>query len=367
MRITCPNCDAQYEVDERAIPDGGRDVQCSNCGHAWFQLPPHLEHASDEEAEGLPNPAAAGAEGIAKATEEAGPGSAYDEDYDEGYEDEPFGEAAPSEAQPTPAPPARAPEAPPATIITHSGPRPPPILEDEDEDDDFEDLISPRLTPAPQRRALDENIQAVLREEAERERTARAAEGGTPAAPPSAAPSPVSPISVSPSRPSWMDEDEDKEDEPVIPTTRRTLTPAADEADEATEEAHAEGEETDADADGDAEADQGHAAAGARRDLLPDIEQINSTLTAAGSVHGAAAVAVAPPPVQRDGMRGFRVGFRLVLLIVVLGLIAYVLAPAIAARVPAAGPYLNGYVGLIDSGRLWLNRQLLSAVAQMNH
>ncbi|GAA0302805.1 zinc-ribbon domain-containing protein [Rhodovulum strictum] len=37
MRLICPNCDAQYEVDDAVIPDEGRDVQCSNCGHTWFQ------------------------------------------------------------------------------------------------------------------------------------------------------------------------------------------------------------------------------------------------------------------------------------------------------------------------------------------
>ncbi|MBW7922042.1 MAG: zinc-ribbon domain-containing protein [Rubellimicrobium sp.] len=36
MRITCPNCGARYEVAEDAIPEGGRDVQCSACGHVWF-------------------------------------------------------------------------------------------------------------------------------------------------------------------------------------------------------------------------------------------------------------------------------------------------------------------------------------------
>ena len=46
MRLICPNCDAQYEVDDDAIPDGGRDVQCSNCGHAWFQLRPEVEAAN---------------------------------------------------------------------------------------------------------------------------------------------------------------------------------------------------------------------------------------------------------------------------------------------------------------------------------
>ena len=49
MRLVCPNCDAQYEVDDAAIPEAGRDVQCSNCGHAWFQR--HPEVVADEEFE----------------------------------------------------------------------------------------------------------------------------------------------------------------------------------------------------------------------------------------------------------------------------------------------------------------------------
>ena len=51
MRLVCPNCDAEYEVDNAVIPDGGRDVQCSNCGHAWFQISPELEaEIASEEA-----------------------------------------------------------------------------------------------------------------------------------------------------------------------------------------------------------------------------------------------------------------------------------------------------------------------------
>ncbi|SFR98050.1 zinc-ribbon domain-containing protein [Yoonia litorea] len=37
MRLICPKCDAQYNVADDAIPKGGRDVQCSTCGHTWFQ------------------------------------------------------------------------------------------------------------------------------------------------------------------------------------------------------------------------------------------------------------------------------------------------------------------------------------------
>lgn len=37
MRLTCPNCSAQYEVPDEVIPESGRDVQCSNCEQTWFQ------------------------------------------------------------------------------------------------------------------------------------------------------------------------------------------------------------------------------------------------------------------------------------------------------------------------------------------
>lgn len=50
MRLMCPNCDAEYEVDASAIPESGRDVQCSNCGHAWFQHHPELEAEGDAES-----------------------------------------------------------------------------------------------------------------------------------------------------------------------------------------------------------------------------------------------------------------------------------------------------------------------------
>lgn len=39
MRLTCPNCKAQYEVADGVIPPEGRDVQCSACGTTWFQYP----------------------------------------------------------------------------------------------------------------------------------------------------------------------------------------------------------------------------------------------------------------------------------------------------------------------------------------
>jgi len=43
MRLTCPNCGAQYQIPDDVIPPEGRDVQCSNCGETWFQTHPDAE------------------------------------------------------------------------------------------------------------------------------------------------------------------------------------------------------------------------------------------------------------------------------------------------------------------------------------
>ena len=38
MRLICPNCGAQYDVPDGAIPPAGREVQCSGCSHTWFEI-----------------------------------------------------------------------------------------------------------------------------------------------------------------------------------------------------------------------------------------------------------------------------------------------------------------------------------------
>jgi predicted Zn finger-like uncharacterized protein len=47
MRLTCPDCAAQYEVPETAIPAGGRDVQCAACGATWMQQRPEAAPAAE--------------------------------------------------------------------------------------------------------------------------------------------------------------------------------------------------------------------------------------------------------------------------------------------------------------------------------
>ena len=54
MRLTCPECGAVYEVPESAIPAGGRDVQCTNCGHGWFHRPDADEPLEAEPVEAEP-------------------------------------------------------------------------------------------------------------------------------------------------------------------------------------------------------------------------------------------------------------------------------------------------------------------------
>ncbi len=64
MRLQCPNCDAEYEVGASAIPFDGRDVQCSNCGHGWFQPHPDFEvdYAIESALYDPPPPLAQGSE-----------------------------------------------------------------------------------------------------------------------------------------------------------------------------------------------------------------------------------------------------------------------------------------------------------------
>jgi len=57
MRLTCPNCGAQYEVPDEVIPQEGRDVQCSNCGDTWYQAhPDHPEAATEPEPQSTATP-----------------------------------------------------------------------------------------------------------------------------------------------------------------------------------------------------------------------------------------------------------------------------------------------------------------------
>ncbi|PZQ52356.1 MAG: hypothetical protein DI556_01480 [Rhodovulum sulfidophilum] len=49
MRLTCPNCGAEYDVPEGLIPPAGKHVQCSACHTRWFRRGEAREELSEDE------------------------------------------------------------------------------------------------------------------------------------------------------------------------------------------------------------------------------------------------------------------------------------------------------------------------------
>ncbi|MCX7646081.1 MAG: zinc-ribbon domain-containing protein [Rhodobacteraceae bacterium] len=306
MRLVCPNCSAQYEVDASAIPAPGRDVQCSNCGHTWWQRPVAAPAAAAEPAEAgtaapeaAPEAAAADGDGMAEAPAPApAPEPAF----------------APSAAEPLPAPASAAAPRPPA------GPAPAP-----DEDgawpDEDEEGAPPRISEAARNRpprTLDEAVLDVLREEAEREARARRSEGA-PAAVPDAA-------------------------------FVATLGRGEGEREAAVRERMEAIEGID------------ETARSRGNQRLPDVEEINSTLEGRVATPPPAEDEPALPPATRGYRRaGFRVGFVLTLTAALALLLAYVFADAIVARAPSLQPGMTRFTERVDAGRLWLNGAAVSA------
>lgn len=265
MRLLCPNCDAEYEVDASVIPDSGRDVQCSNCGHAWFQLPPEVE--ADLAAE---------------------------------------------EALYTPPEPAIPVIEEPALPVAAAS----PIAEQT-----AEQTAAPAAEPSG--RSIDESVLAVLREEAERELGARRAEA--PAAietqtemglvqPPAPAAA-LDPVARRIARMKGIDP------EPPRPAKPQT-----------------------------------------RREMLPEIEEINSTLRATSERRSGEAAAVSAT-LDQPRPAGFRNGFVLMLVLAVLVVAVYVMAPRLAQQIPGAAPALAAYVVAVDGARLWLDGALQDLIA----
>ncbi|MBZ4023967.1 hypothetical protein CKO11_16065, partial [Rhodobacter sp. TJ_12] len=101
---------------------------------------------------------------------------------------------------------------------------------------------------------------------------------------------------------------------------------------------------------------------GARR--LPDIEEINSTLRASAD-RGRDPAARGTPQTRAENRSGFRTGFLSVLLLVSALVALYALAPQIATAVPALMPFLDSYVVLADTGRMWLDDMLRMVILQL--
>jgi predicted Zn finger-like uncharacterized protein len=302
MRITCPNCGAQYEVDDALIPEAGRDVQCSNCGKGWFQakqvaVDEPEEAAAEDETVAEP---VAGVEEVEVAAEEpeAEPVAEAEEIEPAAEAEEPVAEAEFADDEPEEI---EAPE------DLAAGDKTAVLRDDEDEDED--DAPAAALPANAQPRKPEEAVLAVLREEAQREIAQRRQEAGG------------------------------IESQPDLglaePIERRTGPGPADIAAGAA------------------------VASTARRDLLPDIDEINSTLR---SDADRAAYPGDDEGVEGERRRGFRMGFGLMILLAAALIGLYAASAWLAQAVPALEPALIAYVEMANGLRAWIDGLLAAGV-----
>lgn len=281
MRLVCPNCGAQYEVSDDVIPENGRDVQCSNCGHTWYEHP--------------------GASEAAENAMDADPAPAQPEAVD---------------------PPQPAPEPEPEP---EQDPNPQPEQEPE-----------PQAPLAPRQREMDPEVADILREEAAFEEAARRNE--------------ANPIETQP------DLDLSHDPQPEADANRQAHDTDEDRRSREARDrlARLRGEEgLTAVAGVAAGATATRDADTPRRELLPDIEEINSTLRQDNGSRTAA-----PDYDEPKKNSGFARGFMVMVIIALVALATYVFAPQISAAVPQAEPVMTSYVNWVDGMRLWLDAQI---------
>lgn len=193
-------------------------------------------------------------------------------------------------------------------------------------------------TPPPERRQrLAPEVANVLREEAERESKARAAESG-------------SALETQPDL--GLTEGDDKTRSRQARERMDRLRGAASTDDEMASREDAQGIDP-----------------VSRRNLLPDIEEVDPALSRArqeedddmSARDGSRAATPAP---ARPG--GFRTGFRLAVLLAILATAAYLLAPRIADAVPALAEPLARYVEAVNSWRAELNGLVADVAARFS-
>jgi hypothetical protein len=230
------------------------------------------------------------------------------------------------------------------------GTQPAPVLEVPPEpEDSYEDDA---LTPAPQpgvtpRKALDDGLLSILREEAEREAAHRRAEG-------------VSELET-------QEEMNLEEGESSADAEQAAAAAAAQlaQARKSRFDFSDLSEETEEDRVADLLAEEEEDLRAARgRERLPDIDEINSTLTATSDREGDS-VAEFSPEMSKRRRSGFSAGFLFVMAIALLLAALYLFAPTIVSRVPALKTPLQAYVVNVDEGRIWLDQQLRGAILRL--
>ena len=236
MRLICTECNAQYEIDAALLPDAGREVQCSSCGHVWFQQ--KIPQTKPE---------------IAEKTQLA---------------------AAPSTA-----------------------------AESENPD------VEPQPESPPNPRKIDEKVLEILREEAEFESRQRAREAGTLETQPDLGLAAAAP---------W----------PSGSGQKPTISPTQAASDE----------------------DQKPVSS-----AFPDIEDISASLEPVGNTRmGRSNAEFDLPATASERKVSFWTGLAIPVLLAVVLIAPYLMAPQIINALPAAEPFLTGYVNAVDELRIRL-------------
>ena len=180
-------------------------------------------------------------------------------------------------------------------------------------EDDPDVAPAPAITHERSKREIDPSVADILREEAQREREQRAAETFE-----------------------HQDEFALDTDEPTSdpqPKKSGYIDPKLDDLDEMYKDTASD-------------------APASRRDLLPDIEEINSTLRRDKKSAGKE-----EPETQAQKNASGRRGFRAAIILLLLAVAVYAYADLITSNVPQLAPYLDAYVAQIDQWRAALSDQ----------
>lgn len=102
-----------------------------------------------------------------------------------------------------------------------------------------------------------------------------------------------------------------------------------------------------------------------RRDMLPDVEEINQSLRASNERREMRTVQ-ADLEDDDEPKAGFGRGFLYTVLIFALGTVLYVYAPQVGDTVPQLKAPMDTYVALVDQLRAWLDTQVAPLVDMIN-
>lgn len=334
MRLVCPNCGAQYEIDASLVPPDGRDVQCSNCGHGWFQ-PAAQTHREAADAAEPDFPPDARLHDAARQAAIGGvvPNAPITPTRDSRSDPSPEAEMdallqALDAAVEAENPSAR--RTSPVMDIARAG-RTDDLWADE------EDHPRPLTAPRPS-----EDVMAILRSEAARESAARRAEAEAQAHFDEQAELDMAP----PPRRAPIQAD------PDVPVGAPHSAPPFSNAGEDARLAAAS-----------QVAGQGDAR---RQSRFPSIEDVSAHLGNAVQTRGKKRrvrrkLSVEELAERYSRRQGMRIGFSAVVAVSALAVVLYGQAPALAAQVPALAEPLDGYVDWINGLRVWVDRAARAA------